>query len=65
MREGKIVTGLLYVNPDSRPYQEELHLADRPLASLPLEAVRPPKAVLDEIMEGYRKGSVAAPAGGG
>jgi len=64
-QEAKLVTGLLYVDPGTRPYEDELHLAETPLASLPLEAVRPPKSVLDEIMERYRKGSVAAAAGGG
>jgi 2-oxoglutarate ferredoxin oxidoreductase subunit beta len=64
-REGRIVTGLLYVKPDTRPYEDELELVEAPLASLPLEVVRPPRAALEEIMEGYRRGSVAAPAGGG
>jgi hypothetical protein len=29
---------------------EALGLVDEPLASLPLDRVRPPKAVLDEVM---------------
>ena len=31
-----------------------LNLVDEPLATLPLERVRPPKAALDEIMDGLR-----------
>jgi 2-oxoglutarate/2-oxoacid ferredoxin oxidoreductase subunit beta len=64
-RERKMVTGLLYVNPESRPFEDELELGEPALAGLPLEAVRPPKAVLDQIMESYRVGSVVAAAGGG
>ena len=64
-RERKLVTGLLYVDPASRPYEEEMQLVESPLARLPLEKLRPGKRVLDEIMESYRIGSVAANAGGG
>jgi 2-oxoglutarate/2-oxoacid ferredoxin oxidoreductase subunit beta len=63
--ERKLLTGLLFVDAASRPYDEELELVDTALASLPMEAVRPPKATLDLVMERYRKGSVAAAAGGG
>jgi len=31
-----------------------LDLVDEPLAHLPLEKVRPPRAALDEIMEGLK-----------
>jgi hypothetical protein len=31
-----------------------LHVTDEPLATLPAEATRPPKSVLDEVMERYR-----------
>ncbi len=64
--EHKLVTGLLYVNPASRPLADELGLVDTPLASLPLEAVRPPRAVLEGIMKQLETGKgLAAPAGGG
>ena len=63
-RERKLVTGLLYVNTATRPYEDELELGDTPLSRLPLETVRPPRVVLDGIMESYRRGSVAAAAGG-
>lgn len=61
----KLITGLLYVDPSSKPFDEELSLVDTPLAGLPLDRVRPPRAVLDSIMRAYREGSVAVGAGGG
>jgi len=65
-REGKLVTGLLYVHPESRPFEDELALVETPLARLSLEQVRPPRAVLDEIMEQLRTGKgLTAAAGGG
>jgi 2-oxoglutarate ferredoxin oxidoreductase subunit beta len=64
-REQKLLTGLLYVEPESRPFEQDLGLVDTPLARLPLERVRPPRRVLEGIMESYRVGSVAAGSGGG
>jgi 2-oxoglutarate ferredoxin oxidoreductase subunit beta len=65
-REQRLVTGLIYVDPSTRPYDEELTLVDAPLASLPLDQVRPPKSVLDAIMEQMQTGKgMEAPAGGG
>jgi 2-oxoglutarate ferredoxin oxidoreductase subunit beta len=52
-REG-VPTGVIYVEPDKDDFTELLNLVDEPLASLPLERLRPPKAALDEIMEGLR-----------
>jgi 2-oxoglutarate ferredoxin oxidoreductase subunit beta len=63
--ERRLVTGLLYVNEGLEPFEEELGLVETPLAQLPLERVRPPREVLDEIMQSYRVGSIAASAGGG
>jgi 2-oxoglutarate ferredoxin oxidoreductase subunit beta len=64
--EQKLLTGLFYVDPKQLPYEDELTLVDAPLASLPLEAVRPSKSVLDEIMEQLKTGKgLTAPAGGG
>ena len=64
-QEGKFVTGLLYVNPKTQPFTEELMLAETPLVALGQAELRPPKAVLDGIMRAYLEGSVAAGAGGG
>ena len=61
----KFVTGLLYVNTGTHRFDVEMKLVDEPLATLPLERVRPPKSVLDAIMASYREGSAAAGAGGG
>jgi len=61
----RLVTGLVYVDPASRPFDEELGVVDTPLAQLPLERVRPPRTVLDSIMRAYREGTVAVGAGGG
>ena len=61
----KLITGLLHVDPASRAFDEELGLVDTPLAQLPLERVRPGRAVLDSIMRGYREGTVAVGVGGG
>jgi 2-oxoglutarate ferredoxin oxidoreductase subunit beta len=48
--EGKLLTGLFFVDPAQKPFEEDLALVDAPLAALPLDQVRPPKRVLDEIM---------------
>ena len=50
-RRGEYATGVLYVEPDAEDFIGLLNLVDEPLASLPLERVRPPRAALDEIME--------------
>jgi len=63
--EQKVLTGLLYIDPRTRSFDEELVLADTPLSGLSQDQVRPPKQVLDDIMHAYREGSVAAAAGGG
>jgi len=65
-REGKLVTGLLYVDPKATPFSDELQMIEAPLAQLPLERARPPKSVLDQVMEQLRTGKgLEAPAGGG
>ncbi len=53
-RRGEYVTGILYIEPDREDFLELLNLVDEPLATLPLEKVRPPKQALDEIMETLR-----------
>ena len=51
---GVYATGVLYVQRDRPNLVELLDLVDEPLATLPLERVRPPKAALDAIMESLR-----------
>jgi 2-oxoglutarate ferredoxin oxidoreductase subunit beta len=51
---GEFATGLLYVEPDKEDFIGQLNLVDEPLATLPLSKTRPPRAALEEIMEGLR-----------
>jgi 2-oxoglutarate ferredoxin oxidoreductase subunit beta len=51
---GEIVTGLLYIEPDRDDFLTQLNVVDEPLASLPLERIRPGREALEEIMEGLR-----------
>ena len=51
-RRGEFATGLIYIEPDRDDFLRLLNVVDEPLASLPLERTRPPKAALDEIMDG-------------
>jgi 2-oxoglutarate/2-oxoacid ferredoxin oxidoreductase subunit beta len=53
-RRAEFATGILYIEPDKDDFIEALNLVDQPLAFLPTEKVRPPKAALDQIMESLR-----------
>ena len=53
---GRFLTGILYLNPAKASLDRELALVDEPLATLPLERVRPPRAALEEIMAGLKIG---------
>jgi len=63
--ELKLLTGLLHVNTGTHRFDQEMQMIDEPLATLPLDRVRPPKSVLDSIMASYREGSAPVGAGGG
>jgi len=52
--KGEVLTGLIYVDTQTPSFLEVLGLVESPLASLPEERVRPPKAVLDEVMDTLR-----------
>jgi 2-oxoglutarate/2-oxoacid ferredoxin oxidoreductase subunit beta len=52
--EGETLTGIFYIEPNKPTFMDLLHVTDEPLATLPADAVRPPKAVLDEVMESLR-----------
>jgi 2-oxoglutarate ferredoxin oxidoreductase subunit beta len=52
--KGEVVTGLFYVNTQRESFVDLLNLVDEPLATLPESLVRPPKTVLDEVMEELR-----------
>jgi len=51
---GEVLTGVLYVNADTPSFVDALGLDERPLATLPTDVVRPPRKVLDEVMESLR-----------
>jgi 2-oxoglutarate/2-oxoacid ferredoxin oxidoreductase subunit beta len=53
-RRGEVATGVIFIEPDKDDLLTLLNLVDEPLASLPLERVRPPRAVLEEVMESHR-----------
>jgi 2-oxoglutarate ferredoxin oxidoreductase subunit beta len=53
-RRGEFATGVLYIEPDKDDFIDLLNLTEEPLAFLPAEKTRPPKAVLDQIMDGLR-----------
>ncbi len=53
-RRGEFATGVIYVEPDKEDFLTMLNLVDDPLATLPLERVRPGRQVLDEVMESLR-----------
>jgi 2-oxoglutarate ferredoxin oxidoreductase subunit beta len=50
----EVLTGVLYVDTARPSFVDALRLVDAPLATLPQEAVRPPRAVLDEVMAALR-----------
>jgi len=54
MRRGEYATGVIYIEPDKDDFLTSLNLVEEPLANLPLSRTRPPKAVLDEVMERLR-----------
>ena len=49
--KGEVITGLFYVNTKQENFLTLLNVVDEPLATLPESKVRPPKAVLDEVMQ--------------
>jgi 2-oxoglutarate ferredoxin oxidoreductase subunit beta len=49
----EFLTGLLYVNPQSKDFIELLNLVDEPLGTLPQEKLRPEPEALDEIMREF------------
>ena len=53
-RRGEFATGLLYIEPDRDDFLSQLNVVDEPLATLPLERIRPGREALEEIMEGLR-----------
>jgi 2-oxoglutarate/2-oxoacid ferredoxin oxidoreductase subunit beta len=54
VRRGEFATGVIYIEPDKDDFLETLNLVSEPLALLPEARVRPPKAVLDQLMDQLR-----------
>ena len=52
--KNEVITGLFYVNTERENFLDLLNIVDEPLATLPESRVRPPKKVLDEVMEELR-----------
>jgi 2-oxoglutarate ferredoxin oxidoreductase subunit beta len=53
-RRGEFATGVLYIEPDKEDFISALNVVETPLAFLNTDQVRPPKAVLDQLMEGLK-----------
>jgi 2-oxoglutarate ferredoxin oxidoreductase subunit beta len=46
----EVLTGVFYIDTEKPTFTDLLNVVDRPLGQLPEAMVRPPKAVLDELM---------------
>jgi len=53
-KDGEMLTGVLYVDPDAPTFLDMIRLTDAPLATLPESVVRPGREVLDQVMEELR-----------
>ncbi len=51
---GEVLTGVVYVETEKPNFIDLLNLVDEPLATLPELKVRPPQAVLDQVMDDLR-----------
>lgn len=49
--KGEVLTGVFYVDTQKPTFTEMLNLVEEPLGTLPESRVRPPQAVLDEVMQ--------------
>ncbi|MBV9072575.1 MAG: 2-oxoacid:ferredoxin oxidoreductase subunit beta [Acidobacteria bacterium] len=52
--KGEVLTGIFYIDTKKPNFVDLLQMTETPLAHLPEETVRPPKSVLDEVMESLR-----------
>jgi len=52
--KGEVLTGLFYIDTKKPNFLEMLHMTDAPLATLPESVTKPPKSVLDEVMESLK-----------
>ncbi len=52
--KGEVLTGIFYLDTKKPSFTDLLNLVNEPLATLPESLVRPPKAVLDEVMQRHQ-----------
>jgi 2-oxoglutarate ferredoxin oxidoreductase subunit beta len=52
--QDEVLTGVFYVDPQAPNFMEMLQVTDAPLATLPPELTRPPRAALEQAMEELR-----------
>ncbi len=52
--QGEVLTGVFYIQAGAADFTRQLNLVPEPLATLPMERVRPPQSVLDEVMSSLR-----------
>jgi 2-oxoglutarate ferredoxin oxidoreductase subunit beta len=50
----EVLTGVFYVNTQEQDFASRLNMVDDPLATLPMERVRPSREVLAEIMQAHK-----------
>jgi 2-oxoglutarate ferredoxin oxidoreductase subunit beta len=53
-QKGEVLTGVFYVDTQKPSFTDLLNLVDEPLGTLPESRVRPPKSVLDDVMQRMR-----------
>ncbi len=53
-KKGEVLTGVFYVDTSKPNFMELLEIDEAPLATLPESKVRPPREVLDQVMEELR-----------
>jgi len=52
--KNEILTGIFYINTQKPTVIDQLNMVDEPLATLPESLTRPPKSVLDSLMENLK-----------
>jgi 2-oxoglutarate ferredoxin oxidoreductase subunit beta len=53
-RAGEVVTGLLYISPDSQDMHEQAGTVDRALTDVPYESLCPGSSELAKLQENFR-----------
>ena len=53
-RKGEVMTGLLYISPDSKDVHDQNETVDAPLYNLPHEQLCPGNDALQKLMGQYR-----------